>query len=137
MGAFQKTAQWKWYLGVRRNDTILEKNPDTQAQLSGVHVFGLNAIDVEKERERKNRSYSFKLFNTLGKSIKEKRSRTFSKQIGIAFKNEIHKFYNPIDQLILQELRFNVQEKNYVVDYHNRNRDKKNNHIEAVTEIVD
>ncbi|CAG8813222.1 7549_t:CDS:2, partial [Dentiscutata erythropus] len=119
------------------NEYLKKRNPDTQAQLSGVHVFGLNTIDVEKERERKNQSHPFKPFNILGKSMKEKHSHIFSKQIGIAFKNEIHKFYNPIDQPILQELRFNVQEKNYIVDYRNRNRDKKNNHIEAVTKIVD
>ncbi|CAG8491019.1 28892_t:CDS:1, partial [Dentiscutata erythropus] len=89
-----------------------KRNPDTQVQLLGVHVFGLNAIDVEKERERKNQSHPFKLFNTLCKSMKEKHSHAFSKQIGIAFKNEIHKFYNPMNQPILQELRFNVQEKN-------------------------
>ncbi|RIB07706.1 hypothetical protein C2G38_2213620 [Gigaspora rosea] len=121
----------------RISDNYVKRNPDTKAQLSGVHVFGLNEIDVEQEREKKNRSHPFRPFNTLGKSMKEKRSRAFSKQIGIAFKNEIHKFYNPMDQPILQELRFNVQEKNYVVDYHNRNRDEKNIHIEAVTEIVD
>ncbi|CAG8731300.1 19119_t:CDS:2, partial [Racocetra persica] len=53
----------------------------------------------------------------------------------IAFKNKIYKFYNPIDQPILQELRFNIQDKNYVVDYYNKNRDEKNKHIEAITEI--
>jgi len=99
-------------------------------------VFGLNAIDVEKEREKKNHSHSFKPFHMLSESMKTKRSRAFSTQVGTAFKNVIPKFYNPVDQPALQELRFNVQEKDYVVSFH-KNREKNNQHTEAITKIID
>ncbi|CAG8841488.1 19773_t:CDS:2, partial [Gigaspora margarita] len=115
------------------------RNPDTQAKLSGVHIRYIWAKcgRCRARMREKKRTHSFKPFNTLSKSMKEKHSRTFSKQVGIAFKKQIPKFYNPMDQPILQELRFSVQDKNYVVNYHNENRDEKNKHIEAVTEIVD
>ncbi|RIB20598.1 hypothetical protein C2G38_2035120 [Gigaspora rosea] len=117
----------------------IKRNPDTQAKLSGVHVFGLNAIDVEQERLKKKRSHSFKPFNMLSESMKTKRSRAFSMQVGTAFKSEIPKFYNPIDKPVLQELRFNVQDKDYVVNFYNKydNDKKKDQHVELVTKIVD
>ncbi|CAG8600876.1 6082_t:CDS:2 [Cetraspora pellucida] len=113
-----------------------KKNPNTQAKLSGVHVFGLNAIDVEREREKKKRSHSLKPFAMLSESMKTKRSRAFSMHVGTVFNNETPKFYNPVDQPVLQELRFNVQNKGYVVNFH-QNIEKNNQHIEAITKIID
>ncbi|CAG8766214.1 3969_t:CDS:2 [Cetraspora pellucida] len=69
------------------NNYLQKKNPNTNAKLSGIHVFGLNATDVDK-------------------SMKTKRSRGFSIQISEAFKNEIPKFYNLFDRSVLQESEF-------------------------------
>ncbi|CAG8855241.1 23482_t:CDS:2, partial [Gigaspora margarita] len=66
-----------------------KKNPNNPcARISGVHVFCLNILDIEKEHERKHRSSSFRLFNTLSESMKTKRSCAFSVQLDKAFKNE-------------------------------------------------
>ncbi|CAG8849792.1 20093_t:CDS:2, partial [Racocetra persica] len=43
---------------------------------------------VQKERERKYRSSSFRLFNTLSESMRTKCSCAFSVQLDKAFKNE-------------------------------------------------
>ncbi|CAG8754853.1 10931_t:CDS:2, partial [Racocetra fulgida] len=118
------------------NEYLQKRNPNTQAKVSGVHVFGLNATNVEKEREKKIHSHSFKPFHMLSESMKTKRFHAFSTQVDTAFKNVIPKFYNLIDQPALQELRFNVQEKDYVVSFH-KNREKNNQHTEAITKIID
>ncbi|CAG8564614.1 22030_t:CDS:2 [Dentiscutata erythropus] len=70
------------YLNVR-------KSSNTCSRISGVHIFGLNIIDVKHERKCK------------------------------IFESEALNFYNPIDQPILQEVRFNVQSKNYSATYCN------------------
>jgi hypothetical protein len=48
------------------------KKPNTQARLSGVHVFGLNIQELKKERERKQNSHLLKPFNRLSNSMKTK-----------------------------------------------------------------
>uniref|UniRef100_U9T615 Uncharacterized protein n=1 Tax=Rhizophagus irregularis (strain DAOM 181602 / DAOM 197198 / MUCL 43194) TaxID=747089 RepID=U9T615_RHIID len=99
------------------NEYLRSKNPNTHANLSGIHVFGLNATDVEKEREKKNHSHSFKPFNMLSESMKTKRSRSFSIHMDTIFQNETLNFYNSSNQPVLQEIRFNVQNKNYLANY--------------------
>ncbi|CAG8819978.1 20027_t:CDS:1, partial [Cetraspora pellucida] len=115
-----------------------KKNPNTNAKLSGIHVFGLNATDVEQECERKNeRSNSFKPFNTLSESMKTKRSCRFFIQISEAFENEIPKFYNSFDQPVLQEVRFHIQNKNYLAYYQNKDQEKENHSLDAFLKVID
>ena len=106
-------------------------------KLSETHVFGLNDKDVEQEHERKNWSYSFKPFNTLSESMKTKWSRAFSMRMDVTFKNEIPNFYDLSDQPVLQEIRFNVQNKNYLADYRDKNEEKENQRIDAFTKVID
>ncbi|CAG8747226.1 6594_t:CDS:2, partial [Cetraspora pellucida] len=58
---------------------------ENSQQISGVHVFGLNAMDVEQKRKKKEKenqkSFSFKPFNVLSESMKTKCSRAFSLQM--------------------------------------------------------
>ncbi|GBC44604.2 hypothetical protein GLOIN_2v1778530 [Rhizophagus irregularis DAOM 181602=DAOM 197198] len=108
------------------NEYLRSKNPNTHANLSGIHVFGLNATDVEKEREKKNHSHSFKPFNMLSESMKTKRSRSFSIHMDTIFQNETLNFYNSSNQPVLQEIRFNVQNKNYLANYCDKNEEKEN-----------
>ncbi|CAG8815210.1 527_t:CDS:1, partial [Racocetra fulgida] len=103
-------------------------------RISGVHVFCLNIPDIERERERKNQSSSFRPFNTLSESMKIKRSHAFSIQLGEAFKNEIPNFFNSIDRPVLQEVRFHVQDKDYLANYHNK---EKTNSFDAFVKVID
>ena len=41
------------------------KNPNSKARIFGVHVFGLNIQELERERERKYRSNILKPFDKL------------------------------------------------------------------------
>ena len=100
-------------------------------------MFGLNATDVEKEREKKNYLHSFKPFNMLSESMKTKRSRAFSIQMNTAFQNEVLNFYNPDDQPVLQEIRFNVQNRNFLADYRDNNEEKENLRVDAFTKVID
>ncbi|CAG8836265.1 29190_t:CDS:2, partial [Gigaspora margarita] len=78
------------------NKYLWKKNPDNPStRISGIHVFCLNILDIEKEHERKHRSSSFRPFNTLSESMKTKRFRAFSVQLDKAFKNEVPNFFNP------------------------------------------
>ncbi|CAG8848403.1 18971_t:CDS:2, partial [Gigaspora margarita] len=87
----------------------------------------------KKERERKHRSSSFRPFNTLSKSMKTKRSRAFSVQLDKAFKNEVSNFFNPIDRPVLQEIRFCVQDKDYLANYNK----KKTSSFDAFIKVID
>ncbi|RIB02903.1 hypothetical protein C2G38_2049701 [Gigaspora rosea] len=94
-------------------------------------------MDVEQERERKKkekRLRSLKPFSMLSESIKTKNSRAFSLHLGKTFENESFKFYNPNDQPILQEIRFNVQDKNYLVNYC---KEKVGQYINAFVKVID
>ncbi|CAG8819529.1 15495_t:CDS:2, partial [Cetraspora pellucida] len=96
------------------------KSPNTRATISRIHVFGLNAIDVEREHKRKKRqrqSLSLKPFNSLSESMKTKRSCAFFIHLGEVFDNQVPKFFNLLDQPVLQEVKFNIQDKNFVIDY--------------------
>lgn len=91
-------------------------------------------MDVQKERERKQRQpRSLKPFNTLSDSMKTKRSRAFSLQIGKDFDNEVSNFYNLLDQPVLQEVKFNVQDKKYVVNYHS----EEDGYLDPFIKVID
>ncbi|CAG8686405.1 14824_t:CDS:2, partial [Cetraspora pellucida] len=53
------------------NKYLQKKNPNMQAKLSGIHVFKLNAKDLEQEYIKKHHSHSFKPFNILSESMKK------------------------------------------------------------------
>ena len=80
--------------------------PNTQARLSGVHVFCLNSQELEKERERKDRSHYLKPFNDLSNSMKTKRAYMFSKQLAVNFTDTAVNHFYPDDHPILQEICF-------------------------------
>ena len=91
--------------------------PNTQARLSGVHVFCLNSQELEKERERKYRSNYLKPFNDLSNSMKTKRACTFSKQLAVNFTNTADKYFHPNDYSIFQKVCFTVQDKSFQYNY--------------------
>ena len=53
------------------------------------------------------------------------------------FQNEALNFYNSSDEPVLQEIRFNVQNKNYLADYRDKNKEKENQRIDAFTKVID
>ncbi|RIB30086.1 hypothetical protein C2G38_2153710 [Gigaspora rosea] len=113
-----------------------KKSSNTRSRISGIHVFGLNIIDIEhewKHKKKEKRPYALKSFNLLSESMKTKRSRAFSMQVGKIFESEALNFYNQIDQPVLQEVRFNVQSKNYSAIYYN----KKEQNIDAFINVID
>ncbi|RIB20680.1 hypothetical protein C2G38_2303217 [Gigaspora rosea] len=113
---------------------IQEKNPNNpHARISGVHVFCLNILDIEKERERKHRSSSFRPFNTLSESMKTNRSRAFSVQLDKAFKNEVPNFFNSVARPVLQEIQFCVQDKDYLAKYNK----EKTSSFDAFVKVID
>ncbi|CAG8769713.1 1627_t:CDS:2, partial [Cetraspora pellucida] len=68
------------------NDYLQKKCPNTCATISRIHVFGLNAMDVKQERDRKKKlPLSLKPFNSLSESMKIKKSRAFSIHLGKSF----------------------------------------------------
>ncbi|CAG8503837.1 608_t:CDS:2 [Scutellospora calospora] len=69
--------------------------------------------------------------------MKTKQVCVFSTQIGKAFNSEVLKFYNIIDQLVLQEVRFNVLGKNYLADYRKRDSEKENQSFDLFTKVID
>ncbi|CAG8726503.1 1959_t:CDS:2 [Cetraspora pellucida] len=85
------------------NNYLWKKNPNNPcARISGVHVFGLNILDIERERE--------------------------------AFKNEVPNFFNSINRPVLQEIRFYVQDKDYLANYHNK---EKTSSFDAFVKVID
>ncbi|RIB14849.1 hypothetical protein C2G38_2193924 [Gigaspora rosea] len=112
-----------------------KKSSNTHSRISGIHVFGLNIIDIEHEREHKKkekRPYALKSFNLLSESMKTKHSRAFSMQVDKIFESEALNFYNQIDQPVLQEVRFNVQSKNYSAICYN----EKEQNIDAFVNVI-
>ncbi|CAG8605411.1 16371_t:CDS:2 [Racocetra fulgida] len=137
-GSQEHIIEFKKSLTKVANNYLQKKHPNTCAKISGIHVFGLNVKDVVQEREKKRKFCSFKPFDKLGESMKTKRFHLFSVQLGIAFENEILKFYNPIDKPILQEIRFNVQNKKYLADYSDGNTKKKEKQqLDAFVKVID
>ncbi|RIB12529.1 hypothetical protein C2G38_2200402 [Gigaspora rosea] len=85
------------------------KGSNSHARISGIHAFGLNAIDVEQEREckrKENRPCSLKPFSVLCESMKTKCSHSFSLHIS----------------------------KNYLVDYC---KEKEDQNINAFVYVID
>ncbi|CAG8792542.1 3637_t:CDS:2, partial [Gigaspora margarita] len=120
------------------NDYLQKKCPNTRATISGIHVFGLNATDMEQECKRKKRQpHSLKLFNSLSESMKTKRSRAFSIHLGKTFDNEVPKFFNSFDRPILQEIKFNIQNKDYVIDYKNNDKENRDRLLDPFIEVID
>ncbi|RIB19131.1 hypothetical protein C2G38_2182650 [Gigaspora rosea] len=80
--------------------------------------------------------FFLKPFNSLNESIKTKRSRAFSVHLGKTFDSKVPKFFNLLDQPTLQEIKFNIQDKNYVIDYNN---DKENSDrfLVSFIEVID
>ncbi|CAG8574635.1 14373_t:CDS:2, partial [Racocetra fulgida] len=87
---------------------------------------------IQVQCERKNRS-SFRPFNALSESMKMKHSRAFSIQLDEVFKNEVSNFFNSNDKPVLQQVRFHVQDKDYLTNYHN----KENDFLDAFVKAVD
>ena len=77
------------------------KHPNTRARLSGVHVFGLNIQELEREREKKRRSHSLKPFNELSNSMKTKRARAFSEHLAVNFNKTAVNHFHPDDHPVL------------------------------------
>ena len=73
----------------------------------------------------------------LSESMNTKRSRAFSAQVNRAFEKEISGFYGSIKQPILQEIHFNVQDKNYYAKYNNKNKENESERINTFTKVID
>ncbi|CAG8836681.1 15498_t:CDS:2, partial [Gigaspora margarita] len=105
----QHIIQSKESLSNIATEYLRRKGSNSHARISGIHVFGLNAIDVEQEYERKrkeNRACFLKPFSVLCKSMKTKCSRSFSLHIS----------------------------KNYLVDYC---KEKEDQNINAFVYVID
>ncbi|RHZ81614.1 hypothetical protein Glove_117g69 [Diversispora epigaea] len=92
------------------------KNPNTniKARLSGVYVFGLNSQELEKEHKRKYQSRFLKPFNKL-----------------------VTNCFHPGDNPVLQEIHFKVQDKNFQINFENRDSEKENKKNEAFIKVID
>ncbi|GBB93934.1 hypothetical protein RclHR1_22590003 [Rhizophagus clarus] len=113
------------------------KRPNTQARLSGVHVFGLNLQELEKEHERKQNSRLLKPFNKLSNSMKTKRVHAFSEHLTVDFKNTAISCFYPNDHLDLQEIRFAVQEKTFKANFGIQDMEKENQRNELFIKVID
>ncbi|RIB30076.1 hypothetical protein C2G38_2153677 [Gigaspora rosea] len=82
-------------------------------------------------------SPSLKPFNSLSESMKTKRSRAFSVHLGNTFGHEVPKFFNLLDQPTLQEIKFNVQDKNYVINYNNDDKENSERSHVPFMEAID
>ncbi|CAB4384950.1 unnamed protein product [Rhizophagus irregularis] len=102
------------------------KKPNTQARLSGVYVFCFNSQKLERERERKCKSYMLKPFNKLSNSIKTKRVYMFNEQFAVNFTNTVAKYFHSDDCPTLQKICFTVQDKNFQANFGNQNKEKEN-----------
>src|SRR3954449_162593 len=100
------------------------KKPNTQARLSGIHIFFLNSQELERERERKHRSHLLKPFNKLSNSMKTKRVYMFNEHLAVNFTNTATKYFHSDDRLTLQEICFAVQDKNFQANFGVQNKQK-------------
>ncbi|CAG8665486.1 217_t:CDS:2 [Cetraspora pellucida] len=48
-------------------------------------------------------------------------------KVSEVFDNQVSKFFNLLDQLVLQEVKFNVQDKNFVIDYNDDYKENSDN----------
>ncbi|CAB4486856.1 hypothetical protein RhiirA5_408392 [Rhizophagus irregularis] len=103
------------HLAIKAANAYLQviKKPNTQACLSGIHVFCFNSQKLERERERKCKSYMLKPFDKLSNSIKTKRVYIFNEQLAVNFTNTAAKYFYSDDCPILQKICFTVQDKNF------------------------
>ncbi|RHZ51712.1 hypothetical protein Glove_475g22 [Diversispora epigaea] len=77
------------------------KNSNTKTRLSGIHVFGLNGQELEREREKKYQSRFLKPFNMLDNTMKIKRVRKFGELILDSFNNVVKSSFHPDDNFAL------------------------------------
>ncbi|CAG8821696.1 7756_t:CDS:1, partial [Cetraspora pellucida] len=97
---------------------------------------------MEQEHKRKKRqrqSLSLKLFNSLSESMKTKRSHAFSIHLGEVFDTQVPKFFNLLDQPVLQEVKFNIQDKNFIIDYNDdyKENSDSNRSLVSFLEVID
>ncbi|GES78786.1 hypothetical protein GLOIN_2v1784175 [Rhizophagus clarus] len=111
---------------IRCEISYVESVPVFKIWLSGVHVFGLNLQELEKEHERKQNSRLLKPFNKLSNSMKTKRVHAFSEHLTVDFKNTAISCFHPNDYLNLQEICFAVQEKTFKANFGIQDMEKKN-----------
>ncbi|CAG8641966.1 27921_t:CDS:2 [Dentiscutata erythropus] len=120
------------------NDYLQKKYSDTHVTISGIHIFGLNVTDVDREcNKKKRRSLSFKPFNELSESMKTKRSCAFSLYMGKSFDYEVPKFFNSLDNPNLQEIKFNIQDKNYVINYNKYDKENDDRSLDPFLKVID
>src|SRR5947199_9430516 len=113
------------------------KKPNTQARLSGIHVFCLNSQELKRERDRKHRSHYLKPFNNLSNNMKTKRAYMFSEQLAVNFTNTAVKHFHPNDCPILEKISFTVQDKNFQANFGIQDKEKENQLNEEFTKIID
>ncbi|CAG8846842.1 12506_t:CDS:2, partial [Gigaspora margarita] len=53
------------------------------------------------------------------------------------FNSEVPKFFNSFDQPILQEIKFNVKNKDYIIDYKNDDKENRNRLLDPFMEVID
>jgi hypothetical protein len=92
---------------------------------------------LEQEREKKHRSRVLKPFNRLSNSMKTKRVHMFNNQLAINFTNTAAKYFHPDDCLLLQEVHFSVQDKNFQASFGIQSKEKENQRNEAFTKVID
>ncbi|RIB19203.1 hypothetical protein C2G38_2182532 [Gigaspora rosea] len=122
--AYQYVLESKKFPTTVANDYLQKKCPNTRATISGIHVFGLNIMDVEQEHDR------------INPMDVEQVSRTFFIHLAKTFNCEVPKFFNSLDHPTLQEIKFNVQDKNYVINY-NDNKENRERSLVQFMEIID
>ncbi|CAB4374460.1 unnamed protein product [Rhizophagus irregularis] len=113
------------------------KKLNTQARLSGIHVFFLNSQELERERERKHRSHFLKPFNKLSNSMKTKRVYMFNEHLAVNFTNTATKYFHSDDHLTLQKICFAIQDKNFQANFGVQNKEKENQRNEAFVKVID
>ncbi|CAB5368949.1 unnamed protein product [Rhizophagus irregularis] len=118
------------------NAYLQMKKLNTQARLSGIHIFFLNSQELERERERKHRSHLLKPFNKLSNSMKTKRVYMFNEHLAVNFTNTATKYFHSDDHLTLQEICFAVQNKNFQANFGVQNKEKENQRNEAFVKIL-
>ncbi|RHZ87965.1 hypothetical protein Glove_27g69 [Diversispora epigaea] len=109
-----------------KSATNVKKNPNKKVRFSGVYIFGLNSQELERERERKYQSCFLKPFNKLGNLMKVKRARKFGEHVFNSFNNIVTNCFYPGDNPVLQEIHFKVQDKNFQINFEDRDFEKEN-----------
>ncbi|RIA97417.1 hypothetical protein C1645_814133 [Glomus cerebriforme] len=91
------------------NAYLQMKKPNTQARLSGIHIFFLNSQELEREHERKHRSHLLKPFNKL-KICFAVQDKNFQANFGVQNKEKENQrneaFVKVIDQVVEEVLKY-------------------------------